>query len=65
MSTLPTELLRLIVSQVALSYVYYHNADNDRNDIDTLKSIRLANWELSQLASVYLFVKTRGNISIA
>ena len=55
MSTLPTELLRLIVSQVTLSYVHYPNAENHKRDISTLKSIRLANWELSQLASVYLF----------
>lgn len=55
MATLPPELLRLIVSQVALSYVYYPDTDQHKKDLGTLKALRLANYAISSLASSHLF----------
>ena len=58
MSTLPTELLHLIVvAQVALPFVSSPDSDTNeyKKDLATLRSLRLANWELSGIASQYLF----------
>ena len=55
MTTLAPELLHLIVSQVALAYVYYPDQKEYRKDLGTLRSLRLANQELCNVASEYLF----------
>lgn len=55
MATLPPELLRLIVSQVALSYLYYPDTNQYKKDLGTLRALRLANYSLSSLASCHLF----------
>lgn len=55
MANLAPELLHAIVSQVALSYVYYPEAGVLNKDLGTLRSLRLANRKLSEVASEYLF----------
>lgn len=55
MPTLAKELLHLIVSQVALDYVYYPDEKCVRKDLGTLRSLRLANKDLCDVASEYLF----------
>lgn len=55
MATLPIELLRLIVSQVHLSFVYYPDTGHYKRDLATLRALRLANYALCSLASCYLF----------
>lgn len=55
MATLAPELLHLIVSQVAQNYVYYPDEKCLRKDLGTLRSLRLANQELCNVASEYLF----------
>lgn len=55
MATLAPELLHLIVSQVALSYVQYPEQGLLRKDLGTLRSLRLANRNLCRVASEYLF----------
>lgn len=55
MLTPPPELLRLIVSQVALSTVYCPHTDRHKKDLGTLRALRLANYSLSSIASYHLF----------
>ena len=55
MDSLSREILRLIVSQVALSYVYCPDMDQHKKDIGTLRALRLTNTNLSKIASEYLF----------
>ena len=55
MAILPPELLHLIVSQVALSYVYYPKKRELKKDLGTLRSLRLAKPKLTTVASEYLF----------
>ena len=55
MADYPTEILDLIVSQVALEKWWEPEKKSFKKDIDTLRSLRLANRRLLQLASAYLF----------
>ena len=55
MASVPPELLHLIVSQAALSYVYCPKKGEVKKDLGTLRSLRLANRKLSKVASEYLF----------
>ena len=55
MADLPTEVLDLIVSQVALEKWWEPKQKSFKKDLGTLRSLRLANRRLLQLASAYLF----------
>ena len=55
MAALPTEVLNLIVLQVALDYIHEPEKKTFKKDLGTLRSLRLANKTLSLVASAYLF----------
>ena len=55
MADLPTEVLDLIVSQVALEKLWEPKEKSFKKDLGTLRSLRLANRRLLQVASAYLF----------
>ena len=55
MADLPTEVLDLIVSQVALGKLWEPKEKSFKKDLGTLRSLRLANSRLLQVASAYLF----------
>ena len=55
MADLPTEVLDLIVSQVALEKWWEPKEKSFKKDLGTLRSLRLANRRLLQVASAYLF----------
>ena len=55
MADLPTEVLDLIVSQVALEKWWEPKEKSFKKDLGTLRSLRLANGRLLQVASAYLF----------
>lgn len=55
MAILAPELLHIIVSQVALEYVYYPDQGVLKKDIGTLRSLRLACRKLCEVTSEYLF----------
>ena len=55
MANLPTEVLDLIVSQVALEKRWDPKGKSFKKDLDTLRSLRLASRRLLQVASAYLF----------
>ena len=55
MADLPTEVLDLIVSQVALETRWEPKEKAFKKDLGTLRSLRLANRRLLQVASAYLF----------
>ena len=55
MANLSTELLDLIVSQVALPMWWDPKGKSFKKDLDTLRSLRLASRRLLEVASAYLF----------
>ena len=55
MTHLPSEILHLIISQVALSRNYNREEKTYHKDLNTLRSLRLASQQLSEVASEYLF----------
>ena len=55
MAFLAPELVHLIISHVARSYLPTHKPGVLRKDLGTLRSLRLANQNLCKVASEYLF----------